>query len=77
MVQRLSYRRQNSYATRSNGVRIVKTPGGKLAYIHTTKRAGTVKCGDCGHALNGVQRGGSVSWRMLTFPLFSLSFCAL
>ena len=54
MVQRLSYRRQNSYATRSNRVKVVKTPGGQLAYIYTNKKAGAVKCGDCGCALNGV-----------------------
>ena len=56
MVQRLSYRRQNSYATRSNRVKVVKTPGGKLAYIYTNKTTGSVKCGDCGCALNGVKR---------------------
>jgi hypothetical protein len=28
MVQRLTYRRRHSYATRSNKVRKVKTPGG-------------------------------------------------
>ena len=55
MVQRLSYRRQNSYATRSNRVKVVKTPGGSLAYIYTNKKAGSVKCGDCGIALNGVR----------------------
>ena len=54
MVQRLSYRRQNSFATRSNRVKVVKTPGGSLAYIYTDKKAGCVKCGDCGCALNGV-----------------------
>ena len=56
MVQRLSYRRQNSYSTRSNRVKVVKTPGGSLAYIYTNKKAGAVKCGDCGCALNGVRR---------------------
>lgn len=56
MVQRLSYRRQNSYATRSNRVKVVKTPGGQLAYIYTDKKAGVPKCGDCGVALNGVRK---------------------
>ncbi len=54
MVQRLTYRRQNPFHTRSNRVRVVKTPGGKLAYIYTKKRAGVPKCGDCGLALQGV-----------------------
>ena len=56
MVQRLSYRRQNSFATRSNRAKVVKTPGGQLAYIYTDKKAGSVKCGDCGCALNGVRK---------------------
>ena len=54
MVQRLCYRRQNSYATRSNRVKVVKTPGNKLAYIYTSKKVGAPKCGDCGIALNGI-----------------------
>lgn len=55
MVQRLTYRRQNSYATRSNRTKIVKTPGGKLTYIYIDKKAGAPKCGDCGVALSGVR----------------------
>lgn len=54
MSQRLHYRRRLSYNTRSNKVRIVKTPGGKLTYIYATKKAGTPKCGDCKCDLNGI-----------------------
>ncbi|KAI9591651.1 ribosomal protein L34Ae [Syncephalis fuscata] len=47
MVQRLVYRRHNGYNTKSNRVKIVKTPGGRLA--------GSVpKCGDCGTKLLGL-----------------------
>lgn len=42
------------YNTRSNKVRVVKTPGGKLRYLHIKKRGSPPKCGDCGVKLPGV-----------------------
>lgn len=51
---RLQYRRRNPYNTRSNKVRIVKTPGGKLRFLHIKKRGSPVKCGDCGSKLPGI-----------------------
>ncbi|KAJ6152921.1 hypothetical protein N7497_007240 [Penicillium chrysogenum] len=45
---RLQYRRRNPYNTRSNKVRIVKTPGGELRYLHLKKKGTAPKCGDCG-----------------------------
>lgn len=54
MVQRVTYRRRNGYNTKSNRVRVVKTPGGRLVYHHLKKRGTVPKCGDCGHALAGV-----------------------
>merc|ERR1712080_281840 len=54
MVQRVTYRRRHSYATKSNSVRKVKTPGGKLT-LHNVRKAGTgTKCGDCGKVLQGL-----------------------
>ncbi|KAL8687572.1 MAG: hypothetical protein Q9218_006295 [Villophora microphyllina] len=44
----------NSYNTRSNKVRVVKTPGGKLQYQHLKKRGSPPKCGDCGIKLPGI-----------------------
>ena len=44
MVQRLTYRKRHSYATKSNQTRVVKTPGGKLVYQYTKKRASGPKC---------------------------------
>ena len=38
MVQRLTYRRNLSYNTSSNGRKIVKTPGGKLVYQRVAKK---------------------------------------
>ncbi|KAL1539432.1 hypothetical protein AAHA92_28051 [Salvia divinorum] len=35
---------RNSYATKSNQHRVVKTPGGKLVYQTTKKRASGPKC---------------------------------
>ncbi|KAI5844863.1 ribosomal protein L34Ae [Tricharina praecox] len=51
---RLTYRRRNPYNTRSNKVRVVKTPGGKLRYLHIKKKGSPVKCGDCGIKLPGI-----------------------
>ncbi|KAE9968364.1 60S ribosomal protein L34A [Venturia inaequalis] len=51
---RLVYRRRQSYNTKSNLVRIVKTPGGKLRYLHIKKKGTAPKCGDCGDKLQGV-----------------------
>ncbi|RPA87184.1 60S ribosomal protein L34 [Ascobolus immersus RN42] len=51
---RLTYRRRNPYNTRSNKVRVIKTPGGKLRYLHIKKKGTSPKCGDCGTALPGI-----------------------
>ncbi|TQS36524.1 hypothetical protein Golomagni_03021 [Golovinomyces magnicellulatus] len=50
---RLTYRRRNPYNTRSNKVRVVKTPGGSLRYLHIKKAGTAPKCGDCGTKLSG------------------------
>ncbi|CAG8510315.1 5927_t:CDS:2 [Paraglomus brasilianum] len=54
MAQRLTYRRRLSYNTRSNKVKVVKTPGGKLTYLYKKKQAKGPKCGDCGNRLPGI-----------------------
>lgn len=54
MVQRVTYRRQGCYNTKSNRVRIIKTPGNTLRYQHLKKRGTVPNCGDCGHALSGI-----------------------
>ncbi|CAI7581825.1 hypothetical protein DTO013E5_1389 [Penicillium roqueforti] len=51
---RLQYRRRNPYNTRSNKVRIIKTPGGELRYLHLKKKGTAPKCGDCGIKLPGI-----------------------
>ncbi|RLV84639.1 60S ribosomal protein L34-B [Meyerozyma sp. JA9] len=54
MAQRVTYRRRNPYNTRSNKIKVVKTPGGKLVAQHVKKQASRPKCGDCGDALQGI-----------------------
>ncbi|KAK9369318.1 ribosomal protein L34e-domain-containing protein [Lipomyces kononenkoae] len=54
MAQRLAYRKRNPYNTRSNKVKIVKTPGGKLVYQHVQKTPSRVKCGACELFLPGM-----------------------
>ena len=47
-------RRRQPYNTKSNKVRIVRTPGGELRYLHIKKKGTAPKCGDCGMKLSGV-----------------------
>jgi len=51
---RLTFRRRHSYNTKSNKVRKVKTPGGRLTFQYLKKKAGGVKCGDCKVELHGI-----------------------
>ncbi|KAK6913249.1 Ribosomal protein L34Ae, partial [Dillenia turbinata] len=54
MVQRLTYRTRHSYATKSNQHRVVKTPGGRLVYQTTKKRANGPKCPVTGKRIQGI-----------------------
>jgi len=54
MVERLQYRRRHCYATRSNKVRKVKTPGGRLIFQYAKKRTSAPKCGATGVMLQGI-----------------------
>ncbi len=40
--------------TKSNQIKVVKTPGGKLVAHHIKKLASRPKCGDCGAFLPGI-----------------------
>ncbi|KAM7269472.1 hypothetical protein ACFE04_024969 [Oxalis oulophora] len=53
-AQRLTYRARHSYATKSNQHRVVKTPGGKLVYQTTKKRASGPKCPVTGKRIQGI-----------------------
>jgi len=49
-----SSRRRHCYRTRSNIVKGVKTPGGRLATQYIAKTGTSPKCGDCGTRIFGV-----------------------
>ena len=51
---RITYTRRHSYRTKSNRVRAIKTPGGKLVARYIKKRGAGPKCGDCGTRLQGL-----------------------
>ncbi|PWN39795.1 ribosomal protein L34e [Ceraceosorus guamensis] len=55
MVERLTLRKRTPYNTKSNRRRVIKTPGGKLRYLHVKKLPTSPKCGDCHTALAGVK----------------------
>merc|ERR1711872_419400 len=55
MVQRITYRRRLSYNTRSNRVKTVRTPGGKLVFQYLKKRPSVPKCPMTGLALKGIK----------------------
>ncbi|CAO1614225.1 unnamed protein product [Jaminaea pallidilutea] len=55
MAQRVTLRRRNPYNTKSNRRRVIKTPGGKLRYLHIQKLPTAPKCGDCHAALPGIK----------------------
>eukprot|EP00178_Gracilaria_changii_P000282 TRINITY_DN10338_c0_g1_i2.p1 TRINITY_DN10338_c0_g1~~TRINITY_DN10338_c0_g1_i2.p1 ORF type:complete len:113 (-),score=17.59 TRINITY_DN10338_c0_g1_i2:56-394(-) len=54
MVQRLTYARRHAYNTKSNQVKIIKTPGGKLTFQYLKKAGSTPRCGDCKRKLQGL-----------------------
>uniref|UniRef100_A0A7S2TCS5 60S ribosomal protein L34 n=1 Tax=Prorocentrum micans TaxID=2945 RepID=A0A7S2TCS5_PROMC len=51
---RITYKRRHSYATKSNKIRAVKTPGGRLTAQYIKKKAAGPKCGDCAVRLPGI-----------------------
>ncbi|KAF2357145.1 Ribosomal protein L34Ae [Trinorchestia longiramus] len=55
MAPRLTYRRRHTYKTKSNKVRIVRTPGGRLTYQHVKKRAKAPHCAQCKRVLPGIK----------------------
>jgi large subunit ribosomal protein L34e len=55
MAQRVTLRKRTPYNTKSNRRRVVKTPGGKLRYLHIKKLPTAPKCGDCHVKLPGIE----------------------
>ncbi|CAM9277601.1 unnamed protein product, partial [Heterosigma akashiwo] len=52
---RVQYTRRHCYATKSNKVKITKTPGGRLVAHYHKKKAAGPKCSDCGTVLAGIK----------------------
>ncbi|KAL0584085.1 hypothetical protein ABG067_006075 [Albugo candida] len=52
--RRVQFRRRHSYATKSNKIKVIKTPGGKLTAQYRKKRASGPSCGDCKQSLKGI-----------------------
>ncbi|KAJ8605623.1 hypothetical protein CTAYLR_000094 [Chrysophaeum taylorii] len=60
---RVTFSRRHPYATKSNKIKVVKTPGGRLvAHYRSKKRAGP-KCGDCKCSLIGIKHLSSYSYK--------------
>ncbi|OJD12978.1 60S ribosomal protein L34-A [Emergomyces pasteurianus Ep9510] len=63
----------NTYNTRSNKVRIIKTPGGNLRYLHIKKKGTAPKCGDCGIKLQGIPALRPREYSQISRPKKSVS----
>ena len=69
--RRVTYTRRHAYATKSNKIKVIRTPGGKLVAHYQKKKANGPKCGDCKTELPGVS---SLVWRSVNackFVIFS------
>merc|ERR1711904_662380 len=54
MVQRVTFRRNHCFATKSNKFNKVKTPGGRLIIQYRTKKSTPLKCHLTGQRLSGI-----------------------
>jgi large subunit ribosomal protein L34e len=59
MAARVTYRRKNTYRTKSNQVRKFRTPGGKLQIQYRNKDIKSLVCAETGKQLNGIPRVAS------------------
>ena len=57
---RVTFKRRHAYSTKSNVLKVVKTPGGRLVGAYKSKNRAGPKCGDCKNSLPGVKRGAGV-----------------
>ena len=63
MAPRLTVRGKYNYHTKSNKLKRIRTPGGKLAFQKIHKARSAIKCGDTGVELNGIKRLDKCQWR--------------
>ena len=64
MAPRLVVRGKYNYHTKSNILKRVRTPGGRLTVHHTRKVRNPIVCGDTGVQLNGIKRLDKCQWKM-------------
>lgn len=65
---RVTLRRRNPYATVSNRVRKVKTPGGKLVVQYIKKAGSAARCGDTKTKLHGISIGRPKDFMRMSKP---------
>jgi large subunit ribosomal protein L34e len=70
---RITLRKRKPYATRSNKIRKVKTPGGVLTVQYLKKRTKAPRCGDTGVRLNGIPVRRPREYARLSKPKKSVS----
>ena len=63
MAPRLTVRGKYNYHTKSNKLKRIRTPGGRLAFQKIEKSRSAIKCGDTGVELNGIKRLNKCQWR--------------
>ncbi|KAF6003730.1 60S ribosomal protein L34 [Cyanidiococcus yangmingshanensis] len=71
--KRITLRKRKPYATRSNKIRKVKTPGGVLTVHYLKKQAKPPRCGDTGVKLNGMPVRRPREYARLSKPKKSVS----
>mmetsp|Transcript_683 Transcript_683/g.2065 ORF Transcript_683/g.2065 Transcript_683/m.2065 type:complete len:117 (+) Transcript_683:37-387(+) len=60
---RVTFKRRHAYSTKSNVLKVVKTPGGRLVGAYKSKNRAGPKCGDCKNSLPGVKHLSSFSYK--------------
>uniref|UniRef100_A0A7S1TDA2 60S ribosomal protein L34 n=1 Tax=Compsopogon caeruleus TaxID=31354 RepID=A0A7S1TDA2_9RHOD len=70
---RVTRRRRSPYATKSNRIKKIKTPGGKLTVQYLKKKASRPRCGETGVILQGVAMGRPKQYMRMSKPKKSVS----
>ena len=66
MAPRLVIRGKYNYHTKSNILKRIRTPGGRLTFQKSAKVRNPIICGDTGVQLNGIKRLDKSLWRSAT-----------
>jgi len=61
--KRVTFTRRHPYATKSNVLKVVKTPGGRLVAHTKAKKRNGPKCGDCKCQLAGIKHLASFQYK--------------